>query len=80
MLLARAQHGLRIYTASDAQLGRSPDELIRAIFFMGSPEDNPGQHVRLLTRIAKRVEDEGFIPEWLAARTGQDLKEALFHE
>ena len=80
MLLARAQHGLRIYTASDAQLGRSPDELIRAIFFMVSPEDNPGQHVRLLTRIAKRVEDEGFIPEWLAARTGQDLKEALFHE
>ncbi|SUZ60335.1 uncharacterized protein METZ01_LOCUS13189 [marine metagenome] len=80
MLLARAQHGLRIYTTSDAQLGRSPDDLIRAILFIVTPEDNPGQHVRLLTRITKRAEDDGFIPEWLAARTGQDLKEALFHE
>jgi mannitol/fructose-specific phosphotransferase system IIA component (Ntr-type) len=80
MLLARAQHGLRIYTTSDAQLGRSPDDLIRAILFIVTPEDNPGQHVRLLTRITKRAEDDGFIPEWLEARTGQDLKEALFHE
>ena len=80
MLLARAQHGLRIYTTSDAQLGRSPDDLIRAILFIVTPEDNPGQHVRLLARITKRVEDDGFIPEWLEARTGQDLKEALFHE
>ena len=80
MLLARAQHGLRIYTTSDAQLGRSPDDLIRAILFIVSPKDNPGQHVRLLTRITKRAEDDGFIPEWLEARTGQDLKEALFHE
>ena len=80
MLLARAQHGIRIYTTSDAQLGRSPDDLIRAILFIVTPEDNPGQHVRLLARITKRVEDDGFIPEWLEARTGQDLKEALFHE
>jgi mannitol/fructose-specific phosphotransferase system IIA component (Ntr-type) len=80
MLLARAQHGLRIYTTSDAQLGRSPDDLIRAILFIVTPKDNPGQHVRLLTRITKRAEDDGFIPEWLEARTGQDLKEALFHE
>ncbi len=80
MLLARAQHGLRIYTTSDAQLGRSPDDLIRAILFIVTPEDNPGQHVRLLARITKRVEDDGFIPEWLEAQTGQDLKEALFHE
>jgi len=80
MLLARAQHGLRIYTTADAQLGRSPDDLIRAILFIVTPEDNPGQHVRLLARITKRVEDDGFIPEWLEAQTGQDLKEALFHE
>ena len=80
MLLARAQHGIRIYTTSDAQLGRSPGDLIRAILFIVTPEDNPGQHVRLLARITKRVEDDGFIPEWLEARTGQDLKEALFHE
>ena len=80
MLLARAKDGLRIYTTSDAELGRSPDDLIRAIFFIVTPEENPGQHVRLLARIAKRVEDESFIPEWLKARTGQGLKEALFHE
>ena len=80
MLLARAQHGLRIYTTSDAQLGRSPDDLIRAILFIVTPKDHPGQHVRLLTRITTRAEDDGFIPEWLEARTGQDLKEALFHE
>jgi amino acid transporter/mannitol/fructose-specific phosphotransferase system IIA component (Ntr-type) len=80
MLLARAQQGVRIQTEADDQLGRSPDELIQAIFFLVSPEENPGQHLRILARIAKRVEDDSFIPEWLEARTGQDLKEALFHE
>jgi APA family basic amino acid/polyamine antiporter len=80
MLLARARQGVRIQTEAADQLGRSPDELIQAVFFLVSPEENPGQHLRILARITKRVEDDSFIPEWLEARTGQDLKEALFHE
>jgi NhaP-type Na+/H+ and K+/H+ antiporter len=54
--------------------------VIQAVFFLVSPEEHPGRHLRILARIAKRVEDESFIPEWLQAQTDQELKEALFHE
>ena len=80
MLLVRARHGIRIETEADDELGRSPDEVIQAVFFLVSPEEHPGRHLRILARIAKRVEDESFIPEWLQAQTDQELKEALFHE
>ena len=53
---------------------------IRAVFFLISPEGNPGEHLRMLARIASRVDDERFMDDWLAARDEQDLKEALVHD
>ena len=53
------------------------EEPLRAIFFLISAEENPGQHLRLLAHLAGRVEDDEFFDEWVAAKDDQDLREVL---
>ena len=49
-------------------------------FFLVSPEENPKQHLRILAKIAGRVDDPGFIDEWLACEDEQQLKEVLLRD
>jgi mannitol/fructose-specific phosphotransferase system IIA component (Ntr-type) len=48
-----------------------------AIFFLVSPDKNPGQHLRLLAELAGRVDQEDFIASWLEAGDEHRLKEIL---
>jgi amino acid transporter/mannitol/fructose-specific phosphotransferase system IIA component (Ntr-type) len=57
-----------------------PPEDIHAIFFLVSPEEDPGQHLRLLAQLASRVDEEGFMHAWLDARDEQHLKEILLRD
>ena len=50
---------------------------LHAVFFLISPHDNPGQHLRILAEIAGRVDDETFASDWDAADDEHDIKEAL---
>jgi basic amino acid/polyamine antiporter, APA family len=51
-----------------------------AIFFLVSPEEDPGQHLRILAQLASRVDQDGFIDEWRSARGEQQLKEILLRD
>lgn len=53
------------------------EEPLRAIFFLISPEENPGQHLRLLAHLAGRVDDDEFFDEWVEAKDEQELREVL---
>ena len=53
---------------------------IHAFFFLVSPSENPGQHLRILAQIAGRVDDEDFLKDWLAANDEQELKEILLRD
>jgi len=53
---------------------------IHAFFFLVSPKENPGQHLRILAQIAGRVDDENFIKDWLLAKDEQELKEILLRD
>jgi len=53
---------------------------IHAFFFLISPNDNPGQHLRILAQIAGRVDDENFIKDWLVAIDEQEMKEILLRD
>ncbi|MEM1108371.1 MAG: amino acid permease [Planctomycetota bacterium] len=58
----------------------APDEVtVRAIFFLISPDDAPGLHLRVLAQIATRLESEGFMESWCQAPNEQKLKETLLH-
>ena len=53
---------------------------IHAFFFLVSPNENPGQHLRILAQIAGRVDDENFIKDWMDASNDQELKEILLRD
>ncbi|HIO61051.1 MAG TPA: amino acid permease [Deltaproteobacteria bacterium] len=53
---------------------------IHAFFFLVSPNENPGQHLRILAQIAGRVDDENFLKDWLVATDEQELKEILLRD
>ncbi len=47
--------------------------------YLVSPDLDPGEHLRVLTHLALRIEREGFPKEWLAARSPHQLRETLLH-
>ncbi len=53
---------------------------LHAVFFLLSPEDNPGRHLRILAHLAGRLENENFMEEWLAAKDEQAMKEVLLRD
>ena len=53
---------------------------IHAFFYLISPNDNPGQHLRILAQIAGRIDDENFLKDWLDASDEQELKEILLRD
>ena len=51
-----------------------------AFFFLASPNENPGQHLRILAQIAGSVDDGNFIKDWMYASDDQELKEILLRD
>lgn len=81
MLLVRSRDGVRIEIGpEEAEEGSRRTELVHAIFFLLSPEDEPGQHLRLLGHLATHVDDEGFVERWLAAGDADELRSTLLRE
>lgn len=76
VVLARVTGG--VVFDRDTSAARATDEPVRAVFFLVGPESDPGKHLRILAQIARRVDQDVFMPEWLAAEGDAQLKEALF--
>ena len=80
MVLVRARNGVHI-KFNNPITGKQDDEaVVKALFFLVSPEKDPTQHLRILAQIAGRVDDDNFAEEWEKARNDQELKEALLHD
>jgi uncharacterized transporter YbjL len=79
MVIARAKENCFV-EAPDFSGKISLQGPIHAFFFLVSPNDNPGQHLRILAQIAGRVDDENFLKDWLAATDEQELKEILLRD
>jgi nucleotide-binding universal stress UspA family protein/mannitol/fructose-specific phosphotransferase system IIA component (Ntr-type) len=84
LVLVRSPNGIPIPTgAADDTPDDTPDtdeRTAHALFFLVSPEHNPGQHLRILAQIAGRADDDGFLDAWLRAEDEQQLKEALLRD
>ena len=79
MVLVRSKAGVEIKVYNPLTQEEEEIQIVNAIFFLVSPEDNPSQHLRILAQIAGRVDDEGFMKEWYIAKSEQELKETLLH-
>jgi len=78
LALVRSKAGIHL-TFQDPISDHSEEReaMLHAVFFLLSPHDNPGQHLRILAEIAGRVDDETFASDWGAAEDEHDLKEVL---
>lgn len=78
LALVRSRAGLRVTAAGpDQPVDYAPR--IHACFFLISPEEDPGRHLRILAEIAGRVDAEDFMERWLAADEGE-LRQTLLGE
>ena len=77
LVMVRARDGLDVPV--DTVGDDRPDEVrrVEAAFFLLSPEEPPGRHLRTLAAIAGRIDEDPFLDEWRAAETEQGLKEVL---
>jgi len=80
LLLVRSKEGIDIHISEDFWGGHEPTGPIYAIFFLISAEENPRQHLRILAKLAGRVDDEFFMKEWQGAENEQELKEILLRD
>jgi len=78
MLLARVREGVAF---NRGRIDPGSGEPVRAVFFLVGPEADPGQHLRILAHLARRVDQPAFAREWLGAKSDEELREAVFrHE
>ncbi len=80
MVLVRCSHGIEMDVESPAGASEEQPEAVRAVFFLVSPEKDPGQHLRILAQIAGRVDREDFMEAWISASNHQELKEAVLRD
>jgi len=78
ILLMRCPAGIR----PAREPGPLANELsqVRAVFVLVTPQDRPGQHLRLLGHLASHVDDPAFLERWMAARDEAELRATLLQE
>ena len=79
MVLVRCPGGTQM-DVEIADGGDPQSEPVQAVFFLISPLEDPGRHLRILAQIAGCVDKEDFMEAWLSASNHQELKEALLRD
>jgi amino acid transporter/mannitol/fructose-specific phosphotransferase system IIA component (Ntr-type) len=79
LAVVRCRSGVAL-RAGEAREGASVPDTTFAIFFLVSPEANPGQHLRLLAQLASRVDEPEFVSRWLEAEDEDGLREILLRD
>jgi len=80
LLLVRSKIPVRVDIDKALWGEHIPDGPIYAFFFLISPEENPGQHLRILAKIASCADDDFFLRDWQKASNEQEIREILLHD
>jgi len=80
MVLVRAHHPIAVPSDDPLTVEVEPDRQAHAVFFLVSPDENPGQHLRILAQVAGRVDEDDFADAWRAARDEAELREVLLRD
>lgn len=75
LVLMRVRAGVPLAPAP----GEAPSN-VHAVFLLVSPLDHPDRHLRMLARLAERIDDDAFLGAWQGAADEFDLKELLLRE
>jgi len=77
LVIVRVRDGIMVDHDND---GTTEDVEIHALFFLVSPVNNPGQHLRILAQLSSHIETDSFETDWRDAVDEQELKEVLLHD
>lgn len=80
LVLIRAKNGVEINIFNPLTREVEEKQSVNGLFFLVSPEDNPTQHLRILAKIAGRLDDDGFLQKWESAKDENELKDALLFD
>lgn len=80
MVMVRAKQGVDVEVDKELLGEHASDKPVYAFFFLVSPDDSPGQHLRILAQIAGHVDDNRFMKNWLSAKNEPELKEILIRD
>lgn len=80
LVLVRSKGGMRITLNNPLNDNEEEEEIVKAVFFLASPQKDPAQHLRILAKIAGRVDEDTFMDEWDAAKDEEGIKLALSHQ
>jgi len=80
LVLLRSRHTIRIPSDDPSTEQIEPDQKVRTVFFLVSPELDPQLHLRILAQIASRVSKPDFEGEWNTALNKQALREVLLRD
>ncbi|RNC83676.1 MAG: amino acid permease [Balneola sp.] len=80
MVLVRIKKGLETEDMKHLASDQSGSETLSAILFLISPQNNTGQHLRMLAQIAQKVGIHNFIERWNGAETEVELREILLRD
>jgi APA family basic amino acid/polyamine antiporter len=79
LVIVRSRSGLDVRVDAKG-VSRPSGQPVHAIFYLVSPEKDPAGHLRLLAQLASCVEQEGFMDDWLSARSHDAIREVLLRD
>jgi basic amino acid/polyamine antiporter, APA family len=79
LVLVRLRKELRIM-AGNVFGEKSLSEGVHAAFFLISPEEDPGHHLRVLAQLASRIDQSDFMEKWLEASNELQLREVFLRD
>ena len=80
LVLVRCTKGVSIQIFDPITHKAEQTELVYGLFFLVSPEKNPSQHLRILAKIAGRLDDDDFLEKWNSAKGENEIKDALLFD
>ena len=76
LVVVRARGGVRIPSGARGS-DDGGDRIAYALLFLVSPEDRPGQHLRILGHLARLVREDAFARRWAEAEDEEALRAVL---
>lgn len=76
MVIVRARHGVGVHVGEGHHSGER-HLTVRALFFLISPDAEPGRHLRILAKLAGFIEHSHFESHWVQAATEDELRGLL---
>lgn len=80
MVLVRIKKGLKTEDIEHLASDQSSSGTLYAILFLISPENNTGQHLRMLAQVAQKVGVKNFVERWNSAESEVELREILLRD